>query len=271
MSAAAPARVHLLQGVLRRLASSPHVEEFLLRGGLLMQLWVGPGRRATRDLDLVGLYPLDVEATARRLEAVLAAAVQPDGVSFALDSLRGGVIWPETDFPGVRFFVEASLPGERAELQIDVGFGDPIVPPAVWVDYPSPDGPPARVRAVTPELMTAWKLDGLFDHGPKRWQGKDLYDLYLLTSRCPLDVGLLSEGIRVAFEAHADPLEAVPGVLYDRSWWEKESSRARWEKFRAAAGVPVPADLVEVAAAVARALRPALGRLIALPVGGEWP
>src|SRR5262249_38151001 len=140
--------------------------------------------------------------------------------------------------------------------------------PAAWVDYPTLAGPPARLRAVTPELMTAWKLDGLFDHGPKRWQAKDLFDLYLLTSHCPLDVGLLSEGVRVAFEAHSDPLEGGPGVLYDRSWGERESSGARGEKFRAAAGVPVPADLVEVAATVARALRPALGRLIALPAEG---
>src|SRR5262249_44053882 len=114
-----------------------------------------------------------------------------------------------------------------------------------------------------------WKLDGLFDHGAKRWLAKDLYDLYLLTAHVPLDEATLAEAIRVAFAAHADPLDEVRQVVYARSWWERPSAQARWEKFRSAAGVRVPADLLAVAGAVARRLRPALGRVMEF-TGDEW-
>lgn len=261
-------RRRLLHGALRRWSHSSEAGAFLLRGGLLTQLWAGPQRRQTRDLDLVGLFPFD--ATTNRLAAALATSVEPDGVTFALDTLRGEVIWAETDFPGIRYHLEVHVEDVVTSLQIDVGFGDPIVPPAVWLDYPTLTGAPARVQAARPELLVAWKLDGLFDLGPKRWQAKDLYDLYLLTRHCSLDLDTLTESIQVAFDAHADPLEQVPDILYDRAWWDRESAQARWQKFRATAGVPVPEDLVDVAATVARSLRPALSRLITFSEGREY-
>jgi hypothetical protein len=113
--------------------------------------------------------------------------------------------------------------------------------------------------------MVAWKLHGLFEHGIRRWQPKDLHDLCLLTAHCALDQSLLAESIRVAFAARNDPLEQVPGVLYSRAWWTSAAALGKWTKFRAAQVVPVPEDLLEVATAVARALRPALEQQIVLP------
>lgn len=289
----------VLDEFLLRLASSPHAAEFVLRGGLMTQLWVGPDRRATRDIDFLGHFPHDMEEAARRVADLL--SLEPrSGVAFGLETLRSEVIWKETDFPGLRFLVEARLPARRCStekavrrgeygggaedhvpprsdgetsggidpvllLQIDIGFDDPLVPAAEWIDYPTQAGRSARIFAVRPELLVAWKLDGLFDHGAKRWQAKDLFDLYLLTSHCTLDLPSLAEGIRVAFEAHGDSLGDVLDVLYRRSWWETGHAEAKWEKFRASAGVPVPVELLPVATSVARALRPAMERLIDFP------
>jgi hypothetical protein len=258
-------RRHLLHGVLRRWSRSSQADTLVLRGGLLTQLWVGPQRRATRDGDFLGLFPRDLDDTKRRLSDVLTTEDE-DGVSFDSGTLRGEVIWQETDFPGHRFLLACSVTGQKLDLQIDVGFGDPLVPAAQWIDYPTLLGSTVRVQAVRPELLAAWKLDGLFDHGPKRWPAKDLFDLYLLTAHCRLELDVLTEAIRVAFEAHDDPLAAIPDVLYSRAWWEAEAARNKWAKFLAQATVPVPHDLPEVAATVARRLRPALARLVALPV-----
>jgi hypothetical protein len=257
-------RRHVLQGVLRRWARSSQAAALVLRGGLMTQLWVGPQRRTTKDIDFVGLFPFDHGDALGRIEEILSTAVE-DGVAFDLATLRGEVIWPETDFPGMRFLVQTTFVDAVSDLQIDVGVGDPIIPAAEWIDYPALIGEPMRIQAVRPELLVAWKLDGLFDHGPKRWLAKDLFDLYLLTSHCQLDIETLSEAIRVAFEAHGDPLEDVPAVVYSRAWWEQPASGNKWAKFRATAEVPVPEDLLLVATTVAEALRPALARLVALP------
>jgi hypothetical protein len=255
---------YLLHGVLRRWSRSGHAADLVLRGGLLTQLWVGPQRRETSDMDFLGLYPRDMEGTQDRLMVILKDDLD-DEVSFDLSTLHGGVIWQETDFPGLRFVLQGCAAGREMDLQIDVGFGDPVVPPAGWIDYPCLLGASARVQAARPELMVAWKLHGLFEHGIRRWQPKDLYDLCLLTEHCALDPSLLSESIGVAFAAHNDPLEQVPGVLYSRDWWTSATARGKWTKFRATQVVPVPEDLLEVATAVARALRPALEQRIGLP------
>jgi hypothetical protein len=263
-------RRHLLHGVLRRWSRSSQADALVLRGGLLTQLWVGAQRRVTRDVDFLGLFPRDLDDTKSRLTEIL-KTVEADGVSFDVGSLRGEVIWQETAFPGLRFLLDCSAAGQAMDLQIDVGFGDPLVPAAQWVDYPTLLGSSVRVQAVRPELLVAWKLDGLFDHGPKRWPAKDLFDLYLLTAHCQFDLDVLTEAIRVAFEAHADPLDALPDVLYSRAWWETDGARNKWAKFLAQATVSVPGDLLEVAATVGRRLRPALARLVVLPDENEWP
>jgi hypothetical protein len=262
-------RRHVLHGVLRRWSRSSHADALVLRGGLMTQLWVGPRRRATKDVDFLGLFARDLDDARRRWEEILTAP-GGDEVSFDVGGMRGEVIWRETPFPGLRFRLNGGSAGQVMELQIDVGFGDPLVPAAEWIDYPALVGPPARVLAVRPELLVAWKLDGLFDHGARRWQAKDLFDLYLLTRHCQLDLDVLTEAIRVAAEAHDNPLDEVPGVVYSRAWWLAEAARNRWAKFLAAATIPVPGDLLEVAGEVARALRPALSRLIVLPAGGVW-
>jgi hypothetical protein len=258
------ARRHLLHGVLRRWARSAHAGDLLLRGGLLTQLWVGVRLRETADLDFLGLFPRDTEGTQDRLLVILTDDLD-DEVVFDPGTLRGAVIWQETDFPGLRFVLQARVVNWEMEVQIDVGFGDPVVPAAEWIDYPCLLGNSARVQAARPELMTAWKLHGLFERGIRRWQPKDLYDLYLLTGHCGLDQAVLTEAVRVAFAAHGDPLEQIPGLLWSPDWWTGEPTRGKWAKFRATQVVPVPQDLSEVAAEVARALRPALEPLIALP------
>lgn len=262
-------QLHLLHGVIRRWGSSPLASAFVLRGGLLTQWWVGVQRRATKDLDVLALFPLDLDLTARRWLPILSLHV-PDEIFFDLDTFRGEKIWQETDFPGLRFLVEAKVLGARCLLQIDVGFGDPLVPAAPWISFPLLSGAASRVQAVRPELLTGWKLDGLFDRGPKRWQAKDLYDLFLLTTCCSLDLPTLTQAIRVAFAAHCDPLEEVPNVLYSRSWWEAETAQNRWARFRTATRSPTPENLLEVAATVARHLRPALQPLVDLTEHDAW-
>ncbi len=235
-----PEPTHLmssLASLLRRLSASPQASAFVLRGGLLTRLWAGPSRRVTRDIDLLALFPRQEVA-----ERVL-AWVGSEGF------LSQEAIWQETDFPGERFQVEVD--GEP--VQIDVGFGDPLEPPAGWLDYPLVGGP-ARVLAAAPELMAAWKLDGLIEHGVRRWRAKDLHDLWLITGCCRLDADVLRRAARVAFDTHRHDIGATLRLLHDAAWWGTEAVRLRWDKYRGAAGVDVPADVVWLAAEVAARL-----------------
>ncbi|WP_242051366.1 nucleotidyl transferase AbiEii/AbiGii toxin family protein [Nostoc spongiaeforme] len=44
---------------MHRVANSTHTADLVLRGGMLMRLWVPPGHRIAVDVDFLGLYPFD--------------------------------------------------------------------------------------------------------------------------------------------------------------------------------------------------------------------
>src|SRR5262245_36157985 len=108
-------RHRLLEGVLLRLGRLPHAESFVLRGGMLMRLWFRPVPRPAADLDLVALFPLDVEETRRRFVPLLADRGIKDGVRLDTERFRVEGIWQNTDFPGVRIHAAGRV--DRTELE----------------------------------------------------------------------------------------------------------------------------------------------------------
>ena len=224
---------HLLEGVLRRVASSPDRSELVLRGGMLTRLWVPVGHRIAADIDFLALYPFAITTTEQRFRAVLSRDNINDGIIFDLDQLEAKGIWLNTDFPGVRLSVSASFEEYQQPIQIDIGFDDPIVPPAEWIDYPMLVGtPPVKLQAVRPETMAAWKLHGLIEQGAKRWRPKDLYDLMLLATVVPLQESLLPEAIQVAFSSRNDDLQEIRQIMTNYHWWNTGKNRRKWEWYR---------------------------------------
>ncbi|WP_242051557.1 nucleotidyl transferase AbiEii/AbiGii toxin family protein [Nostoc sp. FACHB-280] len=220
---------HLLESLLRRVANSTHTADLVLRGGMLTRLWVPPGHRIAVDVDFLGLYPFDIEATTQHFRELLATEGFSDGVVFHLESLESHGIWLEDPCPGVRLQLDASVLNYRQKLQIDVGFNDPLIPPAQWIEYPTlVKAEPIKILAAKPELMAAWKLHGLIEQGAKRWRGKDLYDLMLLATLVPLDKTLLPEAIKVAFSSHHTDLQEVKIILSQPQWWDTGKNRRNW-------------------------------------------
>jgi hypothetical protein len=247
-------RHHLLEGVLRRVARLPAAEGFVLRGGLLTRALVGAKLRSTRDLDFVGDFPFDVDEVAHRFAPVVTDAVD-DGIRFDPNRFTARGIWMNTSFPGVRLDLWAD-PGTTAQaVSVDIGFGDPLVPAAVWLDYPTllPEAP-VRLRVCRPETLLAWKMHGLAEMGTG-WRPKDLADLWLIGNHVPLESAALPPAIEAAFVSRGCRTEDAVG-LFDRPHWATKTARVRWDACKGS----LPA-LAEVVANVRRQLAPALGVL----------
>lgn len=220
---------HFLEGVLRRVASSRYSSELVLRGGLLTRLWVPVGHRIAADVDFLGLFPFAIAATEQRFREILSADNIDDGIIFNLDALEVKGIWLNTDFPGVRLRVPVSIEQYQQQIQIDVGFDDPLVPPAEWIDYPMSVAPtPVKLQAVRPETMAAWKLHGLIEQGAKCWRPKDLYDLMLLATVVSLQESLLPEAIQVAFSSRNANFQEIRQILTNSHWWNTGKNRRKW-------------------------------------------
>ncbi|MEM7552704.1 MAG: nucleotidyl transferase AbiEii/AbiGii toxin family protein [Cyanobacteria bacterium P01_A01_bin.84] len=226
---------HLLESVLRRVSDSTYVSEFVLRGGMLTRTWVPLGRRIAVDVDFLSLYAFNIEVTAEKFRHILMTTNsstngENDGVTFDIDSLEVKGIWLETEFPGVRINIDAVLEDYQQNIQIDIGFADPLFPPAQWIEYPTLlEIETVKLQAVTPETMFAWKLHGLVEQGIKRWRPKDLYDLMLLTTEVKLNESILTKAIYTAFSSRNTSFEEILFLLSTPQWWDRSKNRGKWK------------------------------------------
>jgi hypothetical protein len=67
---------------LYRLSRSSHAERFVLKGALLLVVWLGEVIRPTRDADLLGFGDLSDETLARIFRDVCGVEVEPDAMTY---------------------------------------------------------------------------------------------------------------------------------------------------------------------------------------------
>ena len=141
-----------VERLLYRLSLSPHAERFLLKGALLMLAWLGDTLRPTRDADLLGFGDLEDDDLRRIFIDICATEGGDDAMVFLADTLRVEPIRAEDAYGGRRVTLVATLGAARLRVQVDVGIGDAVVPPPVWLDYPSllSGLPQPRLRAYSP-------------------------------------------------------------------------------------------------------------------------
>ncbi len=220
-------KYHFLEGILRRVALSKQVNQLVLRGGMLTRLWVPCGTRIAADVDFLGLYPFNLEMTKQLFQEILTIQIN-DGIIIEFESLDVKGIWLHTDFPGVRINVLAAFFSHQELLQIDIGFGDPLIPDPMWINYPTLiNDNNVNILTARPETMAGWKLHCLVEQ-KNTWRTKDIYDLMLLAQFANLDHNILPEAIKIAFSSRCANLEDVKQMLKDVSWWNTVKKRRYW-------------------------------------------
>ncbi len=153
---------YALERLLYRLGRSDYRDRFILKGALLFSVWTARPHRSTRDLDLLGFGEHSVEALATVFGDLCRIPAEEDGLDFDADTIGAREIREQSEYGGIRVTLTASLAGARIPLQVDVGFGDAVTPPAREVDYPTLlDMPAPRVKAYPPETVMAEKLEAL--------------------------------------------------------------------------------------------------------------
>jgi hypothetical protein len=99
-------------------------------------------------------------------------------------------------------------------MQIDVGFGDTVVPDAAFADYPTIlDHAQPRLRAYPKETVIAEKFEAMVKLGQLNSRLKDFFDLWLLSRQFEFDGRLLSEAITRTFENRKTTMSALPIAL----------------------------------------------------------
>lgn len=208
--------LHALEGFLRQLTRTPHADTLVLRGSLLLRLHVPSSPRRADTLNFLALWPNDLELSAARVREVC-AATSDDGIELELVYARRHSDHPEqpTVTLGVRH--RAVGDGEWALASINLGWGEPLEPPARAELLPAVLGPPVRVAACARlESLCAWKLYSLFEAENARLFAAELFDCHLIATEAAeqLDRAALATAVRAAFDAHGAPLSPLLRIVH---------------------------------------------------------
>lgn len=261
-----------MERFLYRLSVSPHASKFVLKGGLMLRVWKAPVTRPTKDADLLGRTANTPENLESIVREVCAARVPADGLRFDEASIVATPIKKDAEYQGVRVKFTALLGVARVSMQVDVGFGDSVVPDPVEVELPALlEFPAPRLVAYQRETTIAEKFHAMVVLGAANTRMKDFYDLWLLASSFSFDGGVLVKAITSTFNARHTTVDA-PVVLVGE-FAERDGTQRSWSAFlRKSAISDAPPEFRTVALMLRAFLLPLVEgrRSGAWPPGGPW-
>ena len=267
-----------MERFLYRLSKSPSSDRFVLKGALLLTAWRAPQSRPTIDIDLAGRTSNELGHIEELVGAVCEVVAEPDGVEFNRASIEVSRIKEDADYEGVRVRFYAMLAKARIPMQIDIGFGDVIVPGPTEVEYPTLlDFPAPILRAYPKETVIAEKLEALTKLGLLNSRMKDYYDLALLSRMYSFEGENLIEAIVATFRHRGTTIDVEPVGLTD-AFYGDPARAIQWRAFvRRSRFTEEPGDLEKLVAEVRRFASPILKAAIGerpfmarWQAGGPW-
>lgn len=207
-------RYYVMERFLYRLSKSQHSERFVLKGALMLAVWDAPTTRPTSDIDVLGRIENDVDRLETVFREVCSQPVEPDGLVFDSEAVKGETITEQAAYPGVRIGMIGWLGQAKAVFHIDVGFGDLVIPTPERSEYPVIlDMSPPVLLTYSRESAIAEKVEAMVRFGPVNSRMKDFYDIWLLSKTTSFDGNVLSNAVLGTFETRGTSVPNDPSEL----------------------------------------------------------
>lgn len=223
--------LYVLEALLARIAASPHRDDFVLKGGVLLAAFAA--RRPTKDIDLqvTGLSN-DADDVAGRLREIAGIELS-DGVAFDADSITASTIRDSDadEYAGVRVRLVGHLGGARLTVGIDVNFGDPIWPAPQLIELPRIvplDQPPVTLLGYPLAMVLAEKIVTAIDRGEGNTRWRDFADIYTLTHLHSVEAATLRSSLETVAVYRGVTLAPVLPALADMP----ERAQPKWRAWR---------------------------------------
>ena len=257
---------YALERMLYRLSISKQRDQFLLKGALLFDLWFDVPHRPTHDADFLGFGSAEIPHIEEIFRDICRIEVE-DGIAFQPDTVKAAEIRKEANYAGVRVTLQGMLDSARCPVQIDIGFGDAVVPGPDEVHYPVILGemPEPHLHVYPRYTVVAEKLEALTSLGMLNSRMKDYFDLWILAKHSDFDGQILSRAVAATFDRRRTVIPTgLPIGLSDEFISDAQKAK-QWQGFlRKNALDPMP--LATVVADLRDFLMPVL---VAIAAGGS--
>jgi len=223
---------YAIERLLYRISCCSLSTKFILKGAMLFATWAGKSHRPTKDLDLMSFGDASAEQLQKIFSEICETKVEPDGLEFNPDNIQITEIREQLEYPGRRIRLESRLGNARINIQIDVGFGDSIVPEPTEIDYPTLlDMPSPHIRAYPPETVVAEKLESTVSLGMLNSRMKDFYDLRIMAKEFSFDGKTLTEAIKATFNRRGTAIPNNSPVALTEGFYANPDKLTQWQAF----------------------------------------
>ena len=187
---------------LYRLGTSPIRDRCILKGASLLAVWMDEPYRATRDLDVLALDGADEPDVRQIVTTICGVPCPEDAMAFDPSSARVFAIRTGQEQPSQRVKLTSRLATARIPFQVDIGFGDIVVPGPEDVQFPTLlDGIAApSVRAYPRASSIAEKFEAIVQLGLQNSRMKDFHDIWALSETFSFEGSELRNAIRACFD-----------------------------------------------------------------------
>lgn len=249
---------YAMERFLYRFSVSKYVNDFILKGALMLRIWNAPEIRPTMDIDMLGKTGNEDSNIIRIIKDVLNIKVDDDGLQFDVDSIKTEQITEDADYKGVRVTLNGLLGNAKVYIQIDIGFGDVIYP------HPEKGILPTVLNDLSPELMCysresviAEKFHAMVRIGMLNSRMKDFYDIWLLSRYYKFNIEDVAQAISATFSNKGTLIECEI-IAFKKEF--TDSKQKMWQAFRRRIKLQnVPENFADVVAEIEKFLAPAIG------------
>jgi predicted nucleotidyltransferase component of viral defense system len=264
---------YAVERFLYRLGQSRHRERLVLKGATLFAIW-GTAYRPTRDIDFTGKGSSNPDDVLRDFREICDTPDPVDQLVFDTDSITAESIRDGSEYDGLRVRVRARLGESDIAVQIDVGFGNAIVPGPEDTEVRTILGdPPPRILAYPRESVVAEKLNAMVTLGERNSRYKDFYDLHAMAGAFDFDKDTLVRAVRATFERRSTPITVALPAPITAPFYASPDRLTQWRAYVSRNDLAgAPADFQTVGELLARFLQPIWERLGADgAITGTWP
>jgi predicted nucleotidyltransferase component of viral defense system len=232
---------YALERLLYRLSQSKYADEFVLKGALMFLVWTDEPYRPTRDLDLLGLG----ENSSSRLTTVFRALCnmkQNDGLVFKPESITAEEIRAQQEYEGIRLTLTVQLEQASIPLQIDIGYGDVVIPTPEQIEFPAIlDMPSPSLRAYSKDSVVAEKYESMVRLGIANSRMKDFCDVWMLGRTFDFKGTTLANAIQSTFTRRRTPLPVDDPIALSKDFSEDAMKQTQWKAFFNRSQLSLPA------------------------------
>ncbi len=195
--------LYMQERFLYRLSISNYNEKFILKGGLLLFSMTEFKGRPTRDIDfLAESIPNEIER-----------------------------IKKDTNYQALRVHIKSYLGNARETIQIDIGFGDIIIPKPIYSDYPVLlDLSVPRIKVSSVESIISEKFEAMITFSITNSRMKDFYDLYTLLKAKDINGEILQNAIKETFLRRNSKIHQN-SIVFSEEFAKDKERNIQWAAF----------------------------------------